>query len=770
MKKKIFILVLLFLGLLVKAQVIKGKIVDYNSEAVVYANIVQFTNDSVFILGCTTDLQGLFNMPKADSASLLKISFIGYKDKWFDLQKSHTDLGTIIMEQDVVVLNEVTVSAGLPKVYIKGDAQVTDVANSVLADVGSGDDVLAKIPGMVKSNNGLEVFGKGAPLIFVDNREVRDMSEVEQLSSTEIARVELVTNPGARYDATVGSVVRIYTKKGLEDGLGLDFRSSVYQSENTDFRGILKLNYKRKRLEVFGSFDYKNYTTAVNQNIRQRNIVDCIWDQNQTMDEVVKEQYAEGVLEANYNINDKHSIGVKYNITARPMFRDSIFVSSVVFQNNEFYDSLFSPQLLDYDYKASHRVNAYYVGKIKNTSVDLNIDYLNSNYSVYDKGIENSLMWDDRVFDSKNLVKNDLIAGKLTFVSPLFGGNLSYGGQLSFTNRQDDFFSLSQYADTSFCLIKDKNIAAFLEYDFTVPIGKFSVGCRYEHVGYDYYVQDIHIENQSKIYDRVFPHVSFMTQIKSVQLMLSYSVKTNRPSYRDLRNSVEYINRFTLQSGNPFLASSFTHGLSLLASWKFVQLSVDYDNHKDCIFEWAIPSQDAPDITIIKPENFDKFQQLNISVMASPQIGIWDPSLMIGLQMQNPSAVSQEEYINFNKPMFLGKFDNSFSLSNNWFINFDVLCQSKGHAGIYYISKGIVVCDLYLRKALLNDALNIILGVSDIFKQRGTWVETYWPNLRLYNHNVSDSREVYLTLRYKLRPKSSKYKGTMAGENEMQRL
>ena len=123
-----------------------------------------------------------------------------------------------------------TVSAGLPDVYIKGDAQVTTVENSILADVGAADDVLGKIPGIVKDDDKLTVFGKGEPLVYINGRQVRDFSELEQLNAKDIQRVELVTNPGARYDATVGAVVRIVTKKNPNEGLGVDVRSSVYQS------------------------------------------------------------------------------------------------------------------------------------------------------------------------------------------------------------------------------------------------------------------------------------------------------------------------------------------------------------------------------------------------------------------------------------------------------------------------------------------------------------------------------------------------------------
>ena len=246
-------------GVTMQAQNISGKVVDETNQSVPFANVVQMSQDSAFLNGCVTDENGAFQMGKTQNAALLKVSFIGYKDKWLPLSGTQTNLGTIQLELDAVSLSEVTVSAGLPDVYIKGDAQVTTVENSILAEVGSADDVLGKIPGIAKDENKLTVFGKGEPLVYINGRQVRDFSELEQLNAKDIQRVELVTNPGARYDATVGAVVRIVTKKNPNEGLGVDVRSSVYQSAaNTDLRDIVSLNYRKNGWQLLATVDYRD--------------------------------------------------------------------------------------------------------------------------------------------------------------------------------------------------------------------------------------------------------------------------------------------------------------------------------------------------------------------------------------------------------------------------------------------------------------------------------------------------------------------------------
>jgi hypothetical protein len=138
------------------------------------------------------------------------------------------------MVPDREMLNRAIVKSYLPKTVIKGDAFVTAVENSVLAEAGSANDVLKKLPGVISTSKGFEVIGKGTPIIYINGRLVRDNSELEQLNSKDIKSVDVVQNPGARYDATVKAVIRIQTIRKVGDGFSFDLRSSVWQSSDTD--------------------------------------------------------------------------------------------------------------------------------------------------------------------------------------------------------------------------------------------------------------------------------------------------------------------------------------------------------------------------------------------------------------------------------------------------------------------------------------------------------------------------------------------------------
>ena len=111
------------------------------------------------------------------------------------------------------------------------------------------------------------------------------------------------------------------------------------------------------------------------------------------------------------------------------------------------------------------------------------------------------------------------------------------------------------YVPTSFSELKEQNISPFLdvykrqEYSRSISIGDFILGGRYEQIKFDYYKDYLHIDVQSRSYDNIYPNFSFNTRIGKVKTQISYTVKTQRPSYRLLSNISLYIDRFSIQQG-----------------------------------------------------------------------------------------------------------------------------------------------------------------------------------------------------------------------------
>ena len=180
-----------------------GRVVDENGEPVAYATVyVVSPADSTVLCGTTTAEDGTFHIKTDETGGLMVVEMLGYKTQTFQPVS-----GIVVrLEADTFFLEGAVATAVMPKTKLTGEGLQTSIRGSVLENAGSASDVLAKTPGMIKGQNGLEVIGKGAPLVYINGHKVTDSSELDRLQSDEIQSIEVITNPGAKYDATVESV------------------------------------------------------------------------------------------------------------------------------------------------------------------------------------------------------------------------------------------------------------------------------------------------------------------------------------------------------------------------------------------------------------------------------------------------------------------------------------------------------------------------------------------------------------------------------------
>lgn len=253
-RKAIFALsVALGISVSLHAQTVNGRLVDEESRPMAFANVVILSpEDSSYVAGTVSREDGTFSLNNSlGQERLLRVSSVGYVTIY--KRCSGGDMGVIGMKTDENVLGEVVVKSQLPVTRLGDEGLLTNVEGSVLSRMGTANDVLARIPGLQRKKDGFEVFGKGTPLIYINGRKLRDKEELAQLSSEDIKSVEVIHNPGARYDASVGAVVRIRTVKRQGDGFGFRLSGDYNQSENTDLNGQADVNYRHGGLDVLSS-------------------------------------------------------------------------------------------------------------------------------------------------------------------------------------------------------------------------------------------------------------------------------------------------------------------------------------------------------------------------------------------------------------------------------------------------------------------------------------------------------------------------------------
>ena len=769
MKKWFFISILCLMAMALQAQNINGRIIDENAQPLPFANVVLLSlPDSTFVQGAVSDAEGLFSIKTEKTHGLLKVSSIGYVTQFVDCQGGNMGNITLILDQQM--LNEVEIKASRPTYKMTTEGIATNVENTVLSQAGTAEDVLSKIPGLTKKGENFEVFGKGSPLIYINGREVRDLFELDQLKSEDIKNVEVITNPGASYDASVKCVVKIRTKPAQGEGFGFDARSSYYQSENTDLVEQLNWNYRHNNLDVFGTLHYSLYHSRWQTIINTTVPADTLWEQLYIENSLTKSQASRNVIGANYTFNESHSIGVRYNFTLRPDRLQTPWSSSDITANGQYFDRMENIDEGRTTYRPDHTVNAYYRGKIGDAEINFNTDYLSNDSQEYALFNEQSDSQESRIFTSENIVKNQLLASKLTIDYPLFGGKLTAGVEYTNTHRNDDYIQPENYVPTSFAKLEESNIAPFMEYSRETPIGQLSAGLRYEWVKFDYFENDLHIDEQSRRFGNLFPSFSFSTQIDQVQLQLSYAAKTRRPTYSQLSNNMSYGNRFLMQTGNPYLKHEYVHDLTLTSLWKFLQCSVSYNDRKDAIIMWSKPLEGHSSVTVITQANIPTLKSISAMVAVAPKFGIWSPQLTAAMEKQWFTLHTSMGDYDLNRPIFQFSMDNSFEFGHGWVASIDAWLTTIGDQENGSFTGNTGSLNVSLTKTFFDERLSIRLQGYDLLGTVKKKMLSYFDGIQTKQIGWSDSREIGLTVRYKFNTTRSKYKGTGAGNEEKNRL
>lgn len=668
-------------------------------------------------------------------------------------------------------LGEVVVKAHLPQYKKTHEGLLTNVTGTVLSKMGTAEDVLKHVPSIVKKKDGYEVVGKGTPIIYINGRKMQDISEVDNIKSSDIKSVEVIQNPGAAYDASVNAVIKIKTIKKKGEGFGFDTRSVYWYNKHDNTIQQVNMNYRHNGLNLFATYKFSDATWMQKATYNQTVHVDTLWQQHNNNEVTGRIESHRLISGFSYDFNVNHSIGARYTLTSPGYSRSKDFFDSQVTADGKFYDYIKTDGLTVDKNNPSHQLNAYYNGTLGKTTIDLNTDLYFSTNRAYAYSAEQSQEHDSRNINSKNRVSNKMVATKLVITSPLLGGNFSYGAEYINTHRNDDYeVNRTDLLANSYSKLEEQKASPFIQYARLTPIGNITAGLRYEYVRFKYYDAGIYQPEQSRSFRNLFPTISYGAKIGKVMAQLSYSVKTSRPSYSQLSNNVSYMNRFTRQTGNPYLDNETNHRVELSGVWKFIQFMVNYKDSRNAIIYWAeqIPGNEA--ITMISRKNVKSLKSMTAYISAAPKIGIWTPQINLGMQKPWFTLHTDVASYRLNRPIFMGNFNNAFSLPCGITLNVDYRYQSKGNTMNVYLAKEQHVLDVSISKSFLKDALTLEIKGNDLLYKCWDADLLYNQKMELLQVSKRGTRDLQLTLRYKFNTTRSKYKGTGAGNAELNRL
>ena len=772
--KNIILLLFLVVSATTAAQTtFRGTLVNPDQKPVSDANIILMSlPDSTLVKGVISNGHGSFELPNPANSkkALIKITHLEYQEKV--LSPTSSNLGTIVLIPTSNELDAVVVTAHRrPILEQKGTRISTNVAQSTLQKLPTTDMLLNFLPGVSTSytGGGFEVFGKGNPIFYINNRRVRNLDEVYQLSPKDIERIEMETQPGAAFDNTVGAVIYIILKKKPGDGLSGAAENTFYFFK----KGImdetwLSLNYRKGKTDWFTSISNDNHFNQEDYNVAQDLQVFTQNNQWRVLNDETRQNQHKNIktkIGFAHEFSEEHSLGMSIRGSIIPFIGHNFSTQETTTYKNQLLTARGRNEYDQFEQDKKLSVNAYYEGKLTDVlKMQTDVDYIGLRSDNTSDIVEHNLLnTTSRNVHTHSDVISDWWGLKTTFFQQLGKGTLGYGVEVSNLHRTEN------YQDNVLSAFNAKNNEtrsdAFLSFSYPIKKVNLKLGTRYEYADFDYYENEQKSEAKSKTYRDWLPNVSVAFPWEKTQITFSYARKIKRPAFHDLSDYNSYVSSFLYNRGNPYITPQLTDEWNTLATYGPVSASVTYSHiHKGIYADYQLSSINSDAVEKIL-RNYDDFSLLKCALNAQKQIGKWMPKLT--LTYEKPFA---DKVFYKSEGLFSVEWMNQITPSENWLFLVMLLYKSKGsmqEAYIYKPGSGVFVG---VGRAFFHQSLSVYAVASDFYNGLNRHVRiqnSYISNSTAYSYSNFSFK---IGISYNFNTTQSKYKGKEISEEENNRM
>ena len=766
---------------------ISGKIVTETNEPLPYSlvKLVSIT-DTTKVMETSANLDGLYQFTNVDEGQyLLRIKMVSYQthsSQKFSFTGSDLQLPVIKMQSTSKQLKEVSVVGQKPFVERKADKTVLNVENNVTAAGNSVLELLEKAPGVTidRQTDQIKLNNKAGITVMVDGKtnylSGADITTVlSNMTSDQVASIELITNPSSKYDAAGNAgIINIKLKRNKNFGTN---GSAVL---NTGWGGVkdgpnnlyrhsanLNLNHRTEQWNIFGNTTY-NTRSGFNETLltRTANTPSMRTTFDQSFNRKQKSPGYSAKIGADYYASKKTVLGVMVDFfdakndviglsTADVNeYQGNTHTLSYIKQNNGNNSKM---QNVTANFNVKHDLPK------EEANITFDLDY--ANYTMdrndsFDARYLNTAQQETNSSNLRNIVdaKIDVIAAKTDFSWP-FSKTLKFeaGLKSSFVNTNNDFVSeqlnngsWSDVLGRSNLFIYKENInAAYTNLSKNWKKWELQLGLRAEHTH-----SKGHSVTSDKIVDRnyvsLFPSIFLKQELsKNHSFNYSYSRRIDRPSYQQLNPFVQYLDPYTIDSGNPYLNAQFTDNFEFAYNFKEFSLSFNYADVRGMITQVS-RQNDATRQIEVQRQNFghanlynaNLFVPLKITKQWSMQNNFsanyqkYEDGTLVGAQFQK-SKVS----FNFNT-------SQSFVFSKTFRAELSFWYDSPRIRGVEETTIAQYALNLGVQKSLMQNRLKLRLSVDDILNTNYWEGRMKYQNVDMYVINHYVNRRASFSINY----------------------
>lgn len=674
-------------------------------------------------------------------------------------------------------LGEVQVTANRPRITQLPDRLIMDVASTPLAAGYTALEVLQRAPGVYVDprSESVSLNGKGSTVIIDGKRTYLSGTDLavflKALPSQELQKIELITSPGAKYDAEgPGGIINIVTKKSQLDGTRGTVTLGAGGTTNSRQTAGFALNSKRGALAL-----YSGYTLSGRQTVT--------YDQTQTdylsgTEGSVTARHLSTSVSPTKQLAHNFKAGLDWQV--KPKTSLNLYLRGLHTDRTNTIDAttqlLHVPVAPDSTLTSFTNTSYYATQYAGNVGVRQQLDSARTlsaeaDYSTYQSAAANHI--DNAFLTAQGAVPNlslqlrnylptaiRILAGQVDYEQSRHGATLALGAKYSNVNSTNDArYELLRDSEwqndvhrTNFFTYREDITAAYASYASKLHGLEYRLGLRLEHTASLGQLLTTN-EQTARNYTSLFPSALLSRAVgKANYLSLAYSRRIRRPSYQNLNPFIYFQDVYTYSQGNPFLRPEYTHGLDLTYTVNSTYVfAVGYSQTTDVI-SWVTQRQDLDSpVTQTQAQNLDSQRQWTFT--ATTPYSPWKWWTITSALSANYTTYLLSSVINAPRTTqgIAGVYglSNDFTLKSGWRLSASGYFQSAMPNGVLR-QQGQYSVNLGVQKKLLQERLVVRAIYNDVLRTARSVSLLELNNLRSRNTYRWDSNFFSVTLTYQL--------------------
>jgi len=764
-----------------KAQNIAGKIVNQKGNPVDFATISLKNADSTLLTGTLSDEEGSFEFRKLNEGSyLLMVSAIGYKyyvSKLIMVTPTGTTSTDIRLEEDSKMLGEIQVQGKKQMIQQEAGKTVVNVENSIVSQGLMAIELLKRTPGVVVDNDGnISLKGKENVLLMIDGKPTylsakQAAAILKSLPSNQIANIEVMTTPPAKYDAQGNAgIININLKKGSMSGLSGSVHASLGHGRLPKSNIGASLTAGVGKWSLNGVYDF-----TANEDFTEYNQTRGFGGKNSGQKYVLRQKYTVPFYSNTYRVSADFQASSKLSFSASHRG----ILSSDVYYGNNLTGTVFNPdgskaqQLTTND----HNPDRYYSftgglgGKyiIDTAGHEFSADIDVSTYNQRSSQTTNSRLsfgndilpanvasWDGQLPTSVNIYTSKIDYTKpftktLKFEAGLKRIDIDIDSDIKFVSSQSGNLVL-KLPNSNHFTYKENISAAYASINYKKGDWSGIVGLRTE-----WWQAEGHQKttNEKFTRDSVVPFPTATLKYKllgSHELTVNYNRRIDRPNYRNLNPITYYTDPYTAFAGNPRLRPQLTHNLEFSHSFLEggVVTTLNYSESSNKIQEYVlVPNADTSKQQVMTTINIPKFTNLGASIsIYIPVNKIWTTQLFVnGFQNKYSGSLFGAELNNIQWSYMINT-TQMFSLPKTWSIEASGTYLSPVLEG-YSVVRSMGMLALGVQKDVFDSRGTVKLAAQDVFYTFIYKIDTQFEGINSYATYQWDNRVVTMSFVWK---------------------